>query len=249
MLNLKRVFAVSLFASCVFANATTLDVPGIVRDFKMRGTEGGHPDFEWQITGHTPGMVKSTLNSVTKRPEYIGTNNYGGVTDASTFDQWYQDVSGVNQGRILTLTCDDALSGTPGVYRYQNFSFFPIDNEFFGNQGQSNNFAFTFAINRSFVYKHGQNFSFTGDDDVWVYIDNKLVIDLGGVHGSLGGSVNLDTLGLNENQSYDFDLYFAERHTSASSFSMDVPFVLVPEPSTWVALGLGALLVMRRKRK
>ena len=40
---------------------------------------------------------------------------------------------------------------------------------------------------------HDIIFEFTGDDDFWLYVDNELVIDLGGIHSALAGSVNFST--------------------------------------------------------
>jgi fibro-slime domain-containing protein len=228
------------------ASAATFDIHGIARDFKMRGTDGGHPDFEWVGSGLATGMVNATLGS-NKRPEYVGTNNYGGVTDASTFDQWYKDVDGVNLSYPITLTLDNGGSGD--IFTYYSASFFPLDNKGFGNQGYSNNYSFTFAYNGAFTYKPGQTFEFSGDDDVWVFINNSLVVDLGGVHPEAGGSVNLDTLGLVSGKSYDFDLYFAERHTTDSHFRMQTSFELVPEPSTIAPTFGGLMLLVASRRK
>ncbi|MCL2260392.1 MAG: fibro-slime domain-containing protein [Fibromonadales bacterium] len=44
------------------------------------------------------------------------------------------------------------------------------------------------------TYEPGQQFFFSGDDDIWVYISNQLVIDLGGSHLAAPGYVNLDDL-------------------------------------------------------
>ena len=40
---------------------------------------------------------------------------------------------------------------------------------------------------------HDIIFEFTGDDDFWLYVDDELVIDLGGIHSALAGSVNFST--------------------------------------------------------
>lgn len=87
-------------------------------------------------------------------------------------------------------------------------------------QGHKHNFSFSMKISAQFQYIKGQYFEFRGDDDVWVFIDNKLVVDIGGCHGPIEGSVNLDTLHLIEGQTYPFHIFFSERNATGSNFKM-----------------------------
>ncbi len=203
---------------------------GVVRDFKMSTTPGGHPDFQHAVQGDDRGIVDATLGSDGK-PVYA---HPGGSTPTTTgqsyFDQWYRDVPDVNMtyvvglqfvqnGNVVTFAASIDNRGVP------DSSYFPLDNEGFGNQGYNHNFSFTTEIHTSFTYNGGEIFTFQGDDDVFVFINNQLAIDLGGIHVQESLSVNLDnqaaTLGLTKGSVYNLDVFNAERHTVQSNFRID----------------------------
>lgn len=103
-----------------------------------------------------------------------------------------------------------------------------------GDDGKSHNFNYTIRTHSRFVYKEGadQKFFFSGDDDVYVFVNGNLLVDLGGQHQQEDGSFNLDSLaedpkyGLINGKAVDFDFFYMERHSTASNFWGKMSFKL-----------------------
>jgi fibro-slime domain-containing protein len=187
----------------------------------------------------------------------VGSACLSSPANVSRFSEWYSDHTSNRKFKMdLTFTRDP----NNGQYSYRNESFFPLDNigpnnKFavtdpnpFGDvltprQGITHNFGFTMELHTQFTYIKGahQFFNFQGDDDVWVFVKDSLLIDLGGVHGAIRDDFDLDEvqgngrtiaemLGLEDQVSYPLDFFSAERQVEASNIIITTSIKLVQKP-------------------
>jgi fibro-slime domain-containing protein len=224
------------FACTALAEAAPmqLDIPIIYRD--VRGSDqladdtptlaAGHPDFERE-GGMDRGIVADRLGD-DKKPRYArATGASPSTTGAENFQSWYHDDPRNNRTIVDKLT----LTQQPnGAYVFEAQEFFPLDDRGFIAEGEENthdlhNFHFTSELRYWFQYGGDEQLDFFGDDDVWVFVNGRLALDLGGIHPAEAGTVTLSaasaaTLGLSQGGIYEIAVFQAERHTSFSSYKL-----------------------------
>ena len=228
-----------------------------------------HPDFECSFNGQVEmgivGPIGEELDG--NKPIYAlgstGQNDSHPDEDSTHgehyFNQWYRTTEGVNLETTAMLELEQVQ---PGIYEYRNTCFFPIDDHLFGSNhsgencggSTSHNFHFTMELHTTFTYLENQEYFkiYESDDDLFIYIAGKLVIDIGGIHGAKSRYLEIrndDTQGgdayfyddhdkttllgyvdlnLQNGQTYPFDLFFAERHTTQSHLDFSTTMKINP---------------------
>jgi fibro-slime domain-containing protein len=147
------------------------------------------------------------------------------IESTSSFDQWFNETPGINMEFESNLVLSESPPSS-GIYVYDSTAFFPLDGQGFGNTpGESHNYHFTTEVHVTFEYEAGQQFTFRGDDDLWVFVNGKLALDVGGLHEDLQGTIDFDAqasaLGITPGGVYDMDIFHAERQTEESNFRIE----------------------------
>jgi fibro-slime domain-containing protein len=185
-----------------------------------------------------------------RKPVYVkGTNpntdtTHGSLASESQvgYDTGYKNIV-INDSLGLTFK----HTGN-GIYEYKNSAFFPLDKKGFGKEPtkrwdgqivQDHNYSFSMMLERQFIYRKGLVLRFGGDEDLWVFIDNKLVLDIGGIHMGVEDTLSLDNiagaLGLVLAQKYKLSVFYCERQANTSFIRIStnlvaaVPIIITPQ--------------------
>ncbi len=195
-------------------NPETITVPITYWDQKIDSCDDPNRQFEWVDCGYwtkgvLQGIVKKNLGTdrlpipafVSSADAWVAnhdvfTMNVTGndpVKSTDNFYRWFHEVPGLSKQIDGEVTF--RRTG-PKTYTYGGHNIFPVDNstslgdkKWQGKDDKNHNFHFTAHL--GFSAKIDANgtelFEFSGDDDVWVYLNNQLVLDIGGLHEAIYG--------------------------------------------------------------
>jgi fibro-slime domain-containing protein len=196
----------------------------------------------YDIMRWVPGMVAESLSVDPVRGKKVPRR---GPVDccSANLERWFDPSEArVSACSELPFAARDTLGRRS--WRFDSDAFFPMDSiglePAWNRDGVSlaHDFAFCMEINAGFVQRGGETLRFRGDDDLWVYLDGRLVADRGGLHYALDGvTLRLDTLPgyQGKHGGYrDLDVYFCSRIPNSSVFGMEAP--LDPRPLPLAAL-------------
>ena len=246
-------------------------IPVTYFDFHSDGT---NPEFQQK---HTPSVVQNMVAPTLDNDNLptLGTNPFMNMYVKYWFRPW-DDVKGSknvfsipsydttgnflnmrtvqNDESFKNVVIHDVLPFTKvpnsNLYEFVDTAFFPLDGKGFGAEGRLHNYSFTMALHYIFTRTNNtvQTLNFLGDDDVWAFVDKKLVLDVGGIHNSAPGNFAISK-DLGEGK-HLFDFFFAERHTYDSKikiqtnlFTHQPPVLTISvEPNDTVRVGDTALV-------
>jgi len=218
---------------CCFVNVSNAAQPDsytlecTIRDFDPVNNdhpERKHPDFENErfFDTSTTGAVESRLGS-DDTPVYADSGySVNIITNKDSFYDWYH-----NTEKNIEIPYDMVFTKSGSMYTFdstQTDGFFPINNKGFGNYQDNKNYHFTMELHTEFVFEYGQVFELAGDDDLWLFVNDELVGDLGGIHETQYKTISIDSyinsMDLEPGDVCDLDLFFAERHVTESNLKI-----------------------------
>lgn len=191
------------------------------QNITLKGDGQGNYTFDAR-KGETVGYHDDTKNI---------SNDTAGATYTTNIGLFPLDKVATNEGIYLDSFSQASIDSAPADD--------PVKTK---TPGQPHNFHYSLAGHSRFYYYDTSDlyFEFQGDDDVYLYINGKLALDIGGAHSLTHKTIYLndlkDKLGLENGQVYDFDFFYMDRHTTNANLFIKTNIKLLDKGEATVKL-------------
>lgn len=152
--------------------------------------------FEWTECGYYNKGIEQGLVEFELGEDYLPVAVGGRLTpnrgvSGDNFARWFKAVDGksINYAGLLKMN----YKNDGAEFSFYQDDFYPLDRAEFSNgdavNGDGHNHLFTmdFAVPFTVLLSGEENFTITADDDTFVFVGDKLAIDMGGIHGATTG--------------------------------------------------------------
>lgn len=189
--------------------------------------------FPFNIVNNEDGTKTYKFDSAYDASRYYdGSNMQVGTMDANGVANWRSDKKSVTAGDYGFFPFNSTSIKTTNLKKNSSNERVNVNYGF----GMKVNIPFNLSTTGTILNKYNKDvdalFTFSGDDDVWVFVDNVLVLDMGGDHAKVSGSINFNrnknvtsgnTVEINNAGTYTSVSDNKKRISNVSQFNSTIP--------------------------
>ena len=211
--EISRSEADAILASADIENEAVLSAPILYYDQKMDDCVNIYDadlrsvaearQFEWASCGYLNDSLEKNMTSPVLDEEYLpvaigGTMMPNRGVRGDNFKRWFSQVDGLSKSyaKVLSLKYNSATAS----FGYENESFYPLNDvatfdKAVNKDGNNHLFTLNLGVPFQVLADGNEEFTIAADDDTWVYVGDKLVLDMGGIHDALTGRLKITNSG------------------------------------------------------
>lgn len=157
--------------------------------------------FEWESCDYRSKRLEQGLAADRLGDDGLPVAQAGQLTPnrGIDFKRWFQPMEGQNAEQVGALELRYEANGAE--FSFEASDFYPVDAAEFSqddavnDDGHNHLFTMSFAVPFRTLMNGDEKFVIRADDDTFVFLNDQLVLDMGGVHGAMTGGVTIDTTG------------------------------------------------------